>query len=72
MGFADRYLASGGALAEDPSDHLYWRLLDALAFAPDAEKVGVSWRELGRADLTPALLAERLEDYVEEMLKRYG
>ncbi|AUY53001.1 aminoglycoside phosphotransferase family protein [Streptomyces sp. CB01881] len=72
MAFAGRYLEAGGDLAVEPADHLYWRLLDALAFAPDAEKVGVSWRELGRTDLTPALLAGRLEEYVEELLKRFG
>ncbi|MEU6237090.1 aminoglycoside phosphotransferase family protein [Kitasatospora sp. NPDC047058] len=70
--FADRYRAAGGELAADPADHLYWRLLDALAFAPDAEKVGVSWRDLGRADLTAALLTARLEEYIEELLRRYG
>ncbi|WP_406090069.1 phosphotransferase family protein [Streptomyces sp. NBC_01013] len=72
MGFADAYLAAGGLLTEDPGDHLYWRLLDALAFAPDAEKVAVPWRELGRDDLTPGLLSRRLEEYVEQLFLRYG
>ncbi|RKT07740.1 aminoglycoside phosphotransferase (APT) family kinase protein [Streptomyces sp. 3211.6] len=72
MGFADRYLAAGGTLAEDPADHLYWRLLDALAFAPDAEKVAVPWRGLGRSDLTPAVMTDRLEDYLDALLVRYG
>ncbi|GGT20014.1 hypothetical protein GCM10010271_23800 [Streptomyces kurssanovii] len=70
--FADRYAAAGGRLAEDPADHLYWRMLDALAFAPDAEKVAVPWRELGRTDLTARLVARRLEDYLEALLRRYG
>jgi aminoglycoside phosphotransferase (APT) family kinase protein len=70
--FADRYAAAGGRLAEDPGDHLYWRMLDALAFAPDAEKVAVPWRELGRTDLTARLVARRLEDYLEGLLRRYG
>ncbi|GGW53868.1 hypothetical protein GCM10010381_44200 [Streptomyces xantholiticus] len=52
MRFADRYAAEGGRLSLDPADHLYWRMLDALAFAPDAEKVAVPWRESGRTDLT--------------------
>jgi hypothetical protein len=34
MSFADRYRVAGGTLAEERSAHLYWRLLDALAFAP--------------------------------------
>lgn len=72
MRLADRYLASGGTLGEDPNAHLYWRVLDALAFAPDAEKVAVPWRELGRDDLTSALLTSRLEDYLEELFRRFG
>ncbi|MET9555070.1 aminoglycoside phosphotransferase family protein [Streptomyces sp. NPDC006645] len=71
MSFADRYTEAGGSLAEDRAAHLYWRLLDALAFAPDAEKVAVPWRELGRTDLTPAVLAGRLEEYVQALLDRY-
>ncbi|MEU6312721.1 aminoglycoside phosphotransferase family protein [Streptomyces sp. NPDC047014] len=66
--FADRYLAAGGVLAPDGASRLYWRLLDALAFAPDAEKVAVPWRELGRADLTSEVLAGRLEDYLAALL----
>ncbi|WP_326579775.1 aminoglycoside phosphotransferase family protein [Actinacidiphila glaucinigra] len=72
MRFADLYTAAGGNLAESPGAHLYWRLLDALAFAPDAEKVAVPWRELGRGDLTPAALATRLEAYIAALLARYG
>ncbi|GGW94875.1 hypothetical protein GCM10010297_15740 [Streptomyces malachitofuscus] len=72
MTFADRYAAAGGGTAEDPGDHLYWRLLDALAYAPDAEKLAVPWRELGRTDLTPPVLAGRLEEYVLALLERYG
>ncbi|MEU4098235.1 phosphotransferase [Streptomyces sp. NPDC026673] len=70
--FADLYTAAGGRLAGAPGDHLYWRLLDALAFAPDAEKVAVPWRELGRRDLTPPTQVGRLEDYVAALLDRYG
>ncbi|MFD9903760.1 phosphotransferase family protein [Streptomyces sp. NPDC059063] len=69
---AERYREAGGTLSDDPAAHLYWRLLDALAFAPDAEKVAGPWRELGRHDLTPAVLTQRLEDYVETLLSRYG
>ncbi|MER5728647.1 phosphotransferase [Streptomyces sp. NPDC002138] len=72
LAFADRYTAAGGALAEDRAAHLYWRLLDALAFAPDAEKVAVPWRELGRTDLTPAVLTGRLEGYLRALFDRYG
>ncbi|MFI5802718.1 phosphotransferase family protein [Streptomyces sp. NPDC051561] len=71
MRFADRYTAAGGTLTESPSDHLHWRLLDALGFAPDAEKVAVPWREVGRGDLTPELLTRRLEDYLQSLWDRY-
>ncbi|MFF7187438.1 phosphotransferase family protein [Streptomyces sp. NPDC008222] len=72
MRLADQYIAAGGMLSDAPADHLYWRALDALAFAPDAEKVAVPWRELGRTDLTPAVLAERLEEYLQAVLSQYG
>ncbi|MFI8364324.1 phosphotransferase family protein [Streptomyces sp. NPDC085612] len=72
MRFADRYVAAGGALSAADGDHLYWRLLDALAFAPDAEKVAVPWRELGRTELTSTVLTRRLEEYVAALLDRYA
>ncbi|MEV8003652.1 phosphotransferase [Streptomyces parvus] len=72
MRFADRYVAAGGTLAGDATDHLYWRLLDALGFAPDGEKVAVPWRGLGRVDLTADVLAQRLEGYVESLFERYA
>ncbi|GAA3014187.1 hypothetical protein GCM10020229_26790 [Kitasatospora albolonga] len=68
--FPDRYRAAGGELAPSAGARRHWRLLDALAFAPDAEKVAVPWRELGRTDLTPAVLTTRLEDYVAGVLAR--
>ncbi|MFE4053968.1 phosphotransferase family protein [Streptomyces sp. YIM B13518] len=72
MDFAERYVAAGGTPAEDRAAHLYWRLLDALAFAPDAEKVAVPWREVGRADLTPTRLTRRLEGYLQALFARYA
>ncbi|MFD4917287.1 phosphotransferase family protein [Streptomyces virginiae] len=72
MRFADRYAAAGGNLAEDRAAHLHWRLLDALGFAPDAEKVGVPWRELGRVDLTARVLTQRLEGYIQALFERYA
>jgi hypothetical protein len=71
MRLADAYVAAGGELSQDPTAHLYWRLLDALAFAPDAEKVAVPWRELGRHDLTPTVLTHRLETYLQKLFDRY-
>ncbi|MEV0223276.1 aminoglycoside phosphotransferase family protein [Streptomyces sp. NPDC050704] len=72
MRLADDYLAAGGTLSQDPTAHLYWRLLDALAFAPDAEKVAGPWRELGRHNLTSTVLTHRLEDYLRELFDHYG
>jgi aminoglycoside phosphotransferase (APT) family kinase protein len=72
MRLADHYVAAGGTLSDDPAAHLYWRLLDALAFAPDAEKVAEPWRDLGRGDLTPTVLTGRLEEYLLALFSRYG
>ncbi|MEU9411643.1 alpha/beta fold hydrolase [Streptomyces sp. NPDC048281] len=72
LDFRERYEAHGGRdLADDP-DHLYWRLLDALHYCPDAAKLAGPWRELGRDDLTSEVLGERLEAYVDGLLQRYG
>ncbi|MFE9773477.1 phosphotransferase family protein [Streptomyces sp. NPDC005931] len=67
---ADHYIAAGGMLSDDPADHLHWRVLDALASAPDAEKVAGPWRELGREDLAPAVLERRLEDYLQVLFSQ--
>ena len=72
LDFRERYEAHGGRdLAHGP-DHLYWRLLDALHYCPDAAKLAGPWRELGRDDLTAGVLGARLEAYVDGLLKRYG
>jgi aminoglycoside phosphotransferase (APT) family kinase protein len=72
LGFRERYAAQGGRQLSDGESHLYWRLLDALAYSPDAEKVAVPWRELGRTDLTPEVLGGRLTAYVAGLLELYG
>ncbi|MFJ1549066.1 hypothetical protein [Streptomyces sp. NPDC088246] len=41
MSFAEEYTGAGGRLAASGADHLYRRLPDAPAHAPDAEKVAV-------------------------------
>ncbi|EST37062.1 hypothetical protein N566_14975 [Streptomycetaceae bacterium MP113-05] len=71
MRLAEQYTAAGGTLDSDPSAHLYWRILDALAFA-NVEKVALPWHELGRTDLTPALLTNRLENYLHELFRAFG
>lgn len=72
LGFRERYEARGGRQLADGADHLYWRLLDSLAYAPDAGKLAGPWRELGRTDLTPRVLAGRLQAYVGGLLERYA
>jgi aminoglycoside phosphotransferase (APT) family kinase protein len=63
--FADHYVAAGGQLSKDLQ---HWQVLDALGFAPDAEKVAGPWRELGRTDLTSGVLQDRLERYLQQVL----
>jgi aminoglycoside phosphotransferase (APT) family kinase protein len=70
--FAERYAAAGGELADDPDARRYWRLPDALAFAPDPDMVGRPWRALGRVDLDATVLASRLEAYIEALLDQDG
>ncbi|KOG39186.1 alpha/beta fold hydrolase [Streptomyces resistomycificus] len=72
LGFRARYEAHGGRGLADGADHLYWRLLDALGYAPHAAKLAGPWRELGRGDLTPEVLGGRLEEYVAGLVERYG
>ncbi|MGW2859126.1 phosphotransferase family protein [Streptomyces sp. NPDC001205] len=68
LAFAGQYVAAGGEPAATARDRQYWRLLDALAFAPDAEDVALPWQALGRTDLTQELVAQRLEDYLQAVL----
>ncbi|WP_229815931.1 alpha/beta fold hydrolase [Streptomyces lucensis] len=72
LAFRNRYEQQGGHGLADGPDHLYWRLLDALAYSPDAAKLAGPWGELGRTDLTPGVLGERLSAYVGGLLERYG
>ena len=72
LGFRERYEAFGGRRLADGADHLYWRLLDALAYCPDAAKLAGPWRELGRTELTAEMLGGRLEAYVGGLIARYG
>ncbi|MFG2732147.1 hypothetical protein [Streptomyces canus] len=49
---------------------MYWRLIDALHYCPDAAKLAGPWRDLGRDDLTSEVLGERLEAYADGLLQR--
>lgn len=72
LGFRERYEAQGGRRLAGGGEHLYWRLLDALGYAPDAGKLAGPWRELGRGDLTAGVLGGRLRGYVGGLLERYA
>lgn len=71
LAFRVRYERAGGQGLSPDREHLYWCLLDALAYAPDAAKLVGPWRELGRTDLTDEELGGRLEAYVRGLLERY-
>ncbi|MEU9331338.1 phosphotransferase [Streptomyces canus] len=66
--FPEAYEEAGGVLAAAASERLYWRLLDALAFAADAHWVARPWREAGRAELTTRTVEERLDAYVTALM----
>ncbi|MEV6345690.1 aminoglycoside phosphotransferase family protein [Actinoplanes sp. NPDC051851] len=66
--FVEAYRESGGRLAPDRPSHLYWRLLDALSFAPSAANAAGPWRALGRTDLTDAVLTTALERHLTHLL----
>lgn len=70
--FAEAYEEAGEVLAATEDERLYWRLLDALAFASDAEWVARPWREAGRAELTTRAVEERLDAYVAALLDALG
>lgn len=72
LAFRDRYEAHGGRRLAEGSDHLYWRLLDTLAYYPDPTKLAGPWRDLGRTELTAGVLGGRLEGYVRRLVERYG
>lgn len=70
--FAEAYEEAGGVLAAAAGERLYWRLLDALAFAAGAQWVARPWREAGRAELTTPAVEERLDVYVTALMDALG
>lgn len=70
--FAEAYEEAGGVLAAAADERLYWRLLDALAFAPDVCSVARPWRQAGRAELTTRAVERRLDAYVTTLLDALG
>ncbi|MFF4630221.1 phosphotransferase family protein [Streptomyces griseorubiginosus] len=70
--FAEAYEEAGGVLASAASERLYWRLLDALAFAGGVRWVARPWREAGRTELTTRAVEERLNAYVTALMEALG
>ncbi|GHD07001.1 hypothetical protein GCM10010313_25690 [Streptomyces violarus] len=70
--FAEAYEEAGGVLAAAASERLYWRLLDGLAFAADAQWVARPWRDAGRTELTTRAVEERLDTYVSSLMDALG
>ncbi|MFF4784947.1 phosphotransferase family protein [Streptomyces griseorubiginosus] len=70
--FAEAYEEAGGVLASAASERLYWRLLDALAFAGGVRWVARPWREAGRAELTTRAVEGRLNAYVTALMEALG
>ncbi|MER6245460.1 phosphotransferase family protein [Streptomyces griseorubiginosus] len=70
--FAEAYEEAGGVLASTASERLYWRLLDALAFAGGVRWVARPWREAGRTELTTRAVEERLNAYVTALMEALG
>ncbi|MET8979922.1 aminoglycoside phosphotransferase family protein [Streptomyces sp. NPDC004539] len=70
--FAEAYEEAGGVLAPAARERLYWRLLDALGFAAEADLVARPWRAAGRAELTTPVVEGRLDGYVVALLEVLG
>lgn len=70
--FAEAYEEAGGVLAAAASERLYWRLLDALAFAAGVSWVARPWQAAGRTELTTRAVEKRLDAYVTALLDTLG
>lgn len=68
--FREAYADAGGRLDPDRRRGTWWDLDDALGFLPDPAEVAAPWRELGRTDLTAAVVRARLEAHVTACLCR--
>jgi len=70
--FADAYEVAGGVLAPTAREQLYWRLLDALAFAGGVAPVVRPWQQAGRVELTTRAVEKRLDAYVTALMDALG
>lgn len=70
---ADDFLTAYEAAAGMRVPHLHvWDLLGATAAMPDPERWLPGFHELGRTDLTPELVRERLSSFADDALRRSG
>ncbi|WP_265446471.1 phosphotransferase family protein [Flexivirga meconopsidis] len=66
--FVDAYERAGGALAAEPGARRYWLVRDVLAASEELREISTPWRELGRPELTPYVLGERLSAYLRSVV----
>ncbi|MFD6419566.1 phosphotransferase family protein [Streptomyces sp. NPDC060194] len=69
---AEAYEEAGGVLAGSAGARWYWRLRDALAVSEELELFARPWREAGRTELTPGVVAGRLDAYVTGLMEERG
>lgn len=62
--FVYAYEQAGGTLAAATPERRYWLVRDALAASEELREVSEPWRAAGRTDLTPYVVAARLNDYL--------
>jgi aminoglycoside phosphotransferase (APT) family kinase protein len=68
---ADRFLNAYESAAGQPVERLaVWDLAGAVRAYPDPAGWLPAWHEVGRSDLYPALLQQRLTDFVQSALSR--
>ena len=67
--FPGTYEAAGGRLR---SDRPYWEAMDLVGYLPDPALNVDSWREAGRTDLAPSLVAARLDERADEIVSGAG
>lgn len=66
--FASAYEEAGGILTESARARQYWRVRDALACSEEVQTWARPWREEGRTDLTPCVVANRLDAYISLLM----
>ncbi|MNN57723.1 hypothetical protein D3C81_1727220 [compost metagenome] len=66
--FLSAYLKASGGSCEAANP--YWDMLSLIEILPGPPEVYKGWTDLGYDDLSPELIAERLDEYAESLLNR--